>query len=94
MIKAIIAVILICASGVAQTDKAQIYTEWNACVHSLADEGDFETGLWPKLHGSLKSDPPEHVRSLDRERILEELIKLHKERISHLESMLELERRH
>jgi hypothetical protein len=91
--KAIIAVILICASGVAQNDKARIYTDWNACVQTLVDEGDFETGLWPKLRNSLISDSPEHTRSLEREETLKRLIELHEQRLKLLKSMLEVEQK-
>lgn len=73
-------------------DKFIIYQRWNRCVESLRAEGDFETGLWPRLRDSIQQDPPEHVRSLDRQQILEELIARHEERLRALREMLKLER--
>lgn len=84
----------ICTSGFARNEKDRIYTEWNACVESLKAEGDFESGKWRQLYNSLRADPPGLVRSLDREQLLKDLIRLHKERTGYLESMLKLERGH
>jgi hypothetical protein len=92
MLKIILAVILICASGIAQDDKLKIYSGWDACVKSLEAEGDFETGLWPKLRDSLVNDPPELTRSLDREAMIERLIELHEQRLKLLRGMLKAER--
>ncbi|MGA9767922.1 MAG: hypothetical protein WBV94_02710 [Blastocatellia bacterium] len=73
--------------------KLRIYQHWNECVESLKDEGDFESGLWPRLLQSLRDDPPEHVKSLDRIAIYDELIILHEKRIAALKKMRELEKK-
>jgi hypothetical protein len=74
-------------------DKLSIYSHWNACVESLKAEGDFETGLWPRLRQSLLDDPPEYVRSLDRQEIVKALIAEHELRLAALKKMLEVERK-
>ena len=67
------------------------YDEWNKCVDSLKEEGDFDTGLWPRLRDSLRHDPPELVKSLDRMAMYDELIALHEKRIAALKKMRQLE---
>ncbi|HEX8089348.1 MAG TPA: hypothetical protein VF762_10875, partial [Blastocatellia bacterium] len=64
-----------------------------SCVEALNAEGDFETGLWPRLHDSLIHDPPEHTRSLDREEALKRLIELHERRLKLLREMLKAEQK-
>lgn len=71
--------------------KLAIYGEWNRCVVTLEAEGDFETGLWPRLRDSLRHDPPEMVKSLDRIALYDELITLHEKRIAALKKMRNLE---
>jgi hypothetical protein len=72
--------------------KFEIYKLWDDNVELLRQEGDYETGLWKQLQNSLRDDPPEHVKSLDRQAIIEELIRLHKQRTEKLERMLKVEK--
>lgn len=74
-------------------NKLAIYDEFNNCVETLKAEGDFDTGLWPRLRDSLIQDPPEHVKSLDRIAVIDELVSLHEKRIAALKKMRELEKK-
>jgi hypothetical protein len=81
------------AAAQQQADpKLEVYRLWDESVELLKQEGDFETGLWRQLLNSLRNDPPEHVRSLDRQAILEELIKLHRRRAEKLERMQKVDK--
>src|SRR4051794_10287912 len=88
MFKAIIVIILICASGIAQdlgnakdSGKLKIYSDFRACVETLLPEWENDDALWYKLRDSLIHDPPEFSRSLDREEMLKRLIELHEKRL-------------
>ena len=94
ILRALILLPVVSAAQEAQNQKLEIYHLWDKNVESLKAEGDFETGKWRKLYDSLRADPPEMVRSLDREQIIDDLIRLHKERIAYLERMRAIERQH
>lgn len=72
--------------------KLAIYDEWTGCVETLKPEW-IEGGLWHRLRDSLIHDPPEHVKSLDRLAIYDELIALHEKRLAALKKMKEIEKR-
>lgn len=77
---------------ISSNNPTAVYDAWNKCVESLQREGDFETGLWPTLQDSIKKDPPEHLSSLDRQTIIDELIEEHQARIDQLRRMRKADR--